>query len=286
MIIDAHQHVNWLGLSDADVIANMDKHGIDKSWILTWEGPADERDLYYARVGDPRFDNFSLAAVVEACRKYPDRMIPGYAPDPRDPRSVGRLEAAVEMFNIKVYGEWKYRMPVDSPECIEIFQVCGRLGLPVIIHMDVPFLPPVKMKKPVNYWYGGTIENFERAVQACPDTIFLGHGPGFWRYLSGDGHTSPEVYPKGEWVPGGQVVPLLRKYPNLYCDLSAGSALTALGRNLDFTREIVDEFQDRLLFARDYTDGAMHDFLVSLNLSKEISEKIFFRNALRLVYSE
>lgn len=283
MIIDAHQHVNWLGHNIDKIIENMDQHGIDRSWLLTWEGPEEERDLYYYRVSDPCRANMPLKDIIEACRRYPERFIPGYAPDPRDPKSLNRLEAAVELYDVKIYGEWKYRLPVDSPECITMFRLCGKLNLPVIIHLDVPFLPPVDLNKPFQLWYGGTIENFVRALQACPDTIFLGHGPGFWRYLSGDGDTHPEIYPQGEWLSGGKLVPILRRYPNLWCDLSAGSAKYALSRNENFAKEIMEEFQDRLLFARDQFDSMMYDFLISLSLKNTVLEKILAKNAQRLV---
>jgi predicted TIM-barrel fold metal-dependent hydrolase len=286
MIIDAHQHPNWLGHNIDKIVENMNRHQIDASWMLTWDGPLQERDLYYFRVGDPRRETIPLEDVLDACQRYPTRFIAGYAPDPRDPKSLPRLEAAVDLFNVKVYGEWKFRLLVDSPECIRTFRFCGKLKLPVIIHLDVPFLPPDNLDKYFEMWYGGTIENFENALKMCPDTIFLGHGPGYWRYLSGDALSRPEIYPEGELVPDGRIASLLRQYPNLYCDLSAGSAKKALSRHSDYAKEFIDEFQDRVLFARDQFDSMMYDFLISLNLPEAIKEKVFWRNAARLVSIE
>jgi len=283
MIIDAHQHVNWLGHAADRVIANMDQHGIYQSWLLTWEGPPSERDLFAYRVSDPCRENMPLCDVVEACRRYPNRFIPGYAPDPRDYRALSRLESAVELYQIRVYGEWKFQILLDSPECTVIFRLCGKLKLPVVLHLDVPFLPPNDLNKYYKLWYGGTLENLERALRICPETIFAGHGPGFWRYLSGDGETHPDIYPTGEFVPGGKLAPLMRRCPNLYADLSANSAHKALSRNENFAREFIDEFQNRLLFGRDLFDSMMYDFLISLNLPPAVLDKILYRNALNLV---
>lgn len=284
MLIDAHQHVNWHGHDTDAIVKNMDQHKIDVAWLLSWDARDCEVDKIYWRTLDPRRPiSMPLDDLLEACRRYPDRFIPGYAPDPRDPKSLGRLESAVNMFNIKVYGEWKFRTPVDSPECINMFRLCGKLKLPAIIHLDVPYLPPNDLSKYCEYWYGGTIENLERAAAACPDTIFLGHGPGFWRYFSGDADERSEMYPDGEFVPNGKIVPLMRKYPNLWGDLSAGSAHRALSRSRDFTLEFFDEFQDRLLFARDQFDAIMYDLLISLELEKHVEDKIFSGNALKLV---
>ncbi len=75
---------------------------------------------------------------------------------------------------------------------------------------------------------------------------------------------------------------LLRRYPLLYGDLSAGSGLNALRRDPAFAREFLDEFQDRLLYARDYFDNAHQEFLASLDLPDPILEKLLFANAEKL----
>jgi predicted TIM-barrel fold metal-dependent hydrolase len=76
---------------------------------------------------------------------------------------------------------------------------------------------------------------------------------------------------------------MLRTYPNLYCDLSAGSGLNALQRDVEFAKEFIFEFQDRLLFGRDFFDDNLYKFLISLSLPQEILDKIFYKNALKLV---
>ena len=84
-------------------------------------------------------------------------------------------------------------------------------------------------------------------------------------------------------TPGGIVPRLLREHGNLCADLSAGSGLGAISRDPAFGRKFLIEFQDRLLFARDYFDARLMDFLKSLKLPKRVFEKIACRNALRLV---
>ena len=83
-------------------------------------------------------------------------------------------------------------------------------------------------------------------------------------------------------MPGGRVPELLRTYPNLCADLSAGSALTALSRDPGFAQDFLLEFQDRLLYARDSFDNRMQEFLSSLDLPAGALAKIFAGNALRL----
>ena len=42
MIIDAHNHPDWHGHNLDRFLQNMDEHGIDRTWLLSWESPVDE----------------------------------------------------------------------------------------------------------------------------------------------------------------------------------------------------------------------------------------------------
>ena len=123
----------------------------------------------------------------------------------------------------------------------------------------------------------------ERALQASPDTIFIGHAPGFWRYISGDAEEDPDMYPKGPIQPGGELIRLFDDYPNLYADLSAGSGLGALIRNVDQGRQFLVKYSDRLLFGRDAPGNVLQDHLKKLNLPVDVWDNITKVNANRLI---
>ena len=53
MIIDSHQHVFWHGRDDAGLVADMDEHGIDQAWLLSWKIPPSEDAPVYRRVLNP-----------------------------------------------------------------------------------------------------------------------------------------------------------------------------------------------------------------------------------------
>jgi len=292
MIIDSHQHAFWQGRDDAGLVADMDLQGIDLAWLLTWEIPpfpqyADAtswaKALNPARVRpDGTHPGILLDDLLIAHRNYPGRFLLGYCPDPAKPNASELFEAACEMHGVRVCGEWKFRMPFDDPRCIELFQAAGRRKAPVVLHLDVPYLPPDGGSY-MSAWYGGTIANLERAMESCPDTIFVGHAPGFWREISADADTTVDQYPQGPIVRGGQIERLFEKFPNLSADLSANSALVALKRDTGFSREFLQRFDDRLLFARDYYGGNLQELLCTLDLSDQTLQKILSGNALRLV---
>jgi predicted TIM-barrel fold metal-dependent hydrolase len=289
MIIDSHQHVFWHGRDDAGLVADMDENGIGLAWLLTWEIPqhphyVDNGDYHAllnpARVrADGTHPGIPLEDLLIARSRYPGRFVLGYCPDPTQEKAVALFEAACDVHGVRVCGEWKFRMPFDDPRCLELFRAAGQRRAPVVLHLDVPYLGGVYQPK----WYGGTIANLERALQACPETIFIGHAPGFWREISGDADADVGVYPSGTVTPAGKLFAMLERYPNLFADLSAGSALGALKRDVGITGELLTRFSDRILFGRDYYGDKLHSFLQTLQLSDAVRDRIYFQNAQRLL---
>ena len=287
MIIDAHNHADWHGHDLKKFLGNMEKYNIDKTWLLTWECPAGEYDpsQNYCINVNASVNNFgpiSFARCLSYVERAPEKFVLGYAPDPRRPDAIDTLRAAVEIHGVRICGELKLRMMYDNPDALRMYKFCGEKGLPVTVHIDYEFNTGSKYPRP-NWWYGGGIDAFERAVAACPETIFLGHAPGFWAHISGDDKYNKEPYPKGKVLPGGKLIEMLRKYSNLYCDLSAGSGCNALKRDPEFAKSFLLEFQDRVLYARDYFDNIHQEFLNSLDLPCDVLDKIYSGNALKLI---
>lgn len=290
MIIDAHQHVCWHGRDAAGLIRDMDDHAIHEAWLLTWEIAPDEHCDSHHRILNPlrgRPDGTHAGIVLEdllhARDLYPDRFLVGYAPHPLMGDAVARFEAAHAMYGVRFCGEWKCRMPIDDPRCLNLFRAAGRLKCPVILHLDVPYRCDAQGQATYcQQWYGGTVEHLARALEACPETLFIGHAPGFWREISGDAATHPEMYPSSPVIPGGRLPEWFARYPNLYADLSAGSALVALSRDPQHARRFLVQWSDRLLFARDNYGNQLQTFLDTLNLPAAVRDRLFFKNARRL----
>ncbi len=295
MLIDSHQHVFWHGRDDAGLIADMDEHGIDVAWLLSWEIAPEEDSPHYHGVlnpenlrGDGTHAGIVLKDLIRARDRYPDRFVLGYCPHPCKADAPALLEAAHRIHGARVCGEWKFRVLFDDPRCLNLYRKAGELNMPVVLHLDVPYRPAPDSGAATYdpLWYGGTIDNLERALQACPDTVFIGHAPGFWREISGDAQAQPTPYPSGPIQPGGGVQRLLETYPNLHADLSAGSARLALQRDPAVSRELLERFSDRFLFARDYYGGELFAFIQGLGLSESAWSAIAHGNAQRLVPSD
>jgi len=150
-------------------------------------------------------------------------------------------------------GEVTANLPFDDPRVVAMFRQSGEKGLPVTIEstgfdsgcyglQDEPGAP-----------------RLERLLQAAPETIIIGHGPGFWAEMSADATMADKRgYPGGPIRAEGAVPRLLRAHPNLYADLSARSGWNAITRDPEYGVRFLDEFQDRLFFATDtcFADAA------------------------------
>ena len=82
-LIDCHGHVNWYGYDAERLVANMDAHGIDLMWLLTWEVLEHEMDPLHREVFPPGQTQMPFADVLAAVSRHPTRFVPFYAPDPR-----------------------------------------------------------------------------------------------------------------------------------------------------------------------------------------------------------
>jgi len=133
----------------------------------------------------------------------------------------------------------------DDPLVLNLFRHCERCRMPVLFHIG-----------DLGNDYGLVDElglpRLEKVLPMFPNLTFIGHSQKFWAEISGD--CTAEVrggYPTGKVLPGGRVVELMRKYPNLHADLSAGSGFNAISRDPDFGYQFLEEFQDRIYYGID-----------------------------------
>ena len=286
-IIDAHNHPDWLGYNFDKFIANMDAYNIDKTWLLSWECPRSEyHDGTPSVVAGPLLGVTTVPIPFARCVSYaeraPERFILGYAPDPRDQDACRKLCAAKEIYNVKICGEVKWRMMYNDFDCLRLFRTAGKLKMPVTMHFGYDYQFTYEDRR--REWFGGTIDTLEDVLKSCPETKFLGHAPGFWVHISNDDYWKTPDYPSDKPITkDGKITQLLRKYPNLFCDISANSGLHALSRDHKFAKEFFLEFQDRILYARDSFHNNHQEFIYSLDLPESVLTKVFSTNAERLL---
>jgi predicted TIM-barrel fold metal-dependent hydrolase len=173
----------------------------------------------------------------------------------------------------KGFGEHKVGLAFDDPLMMQIYEVCEKVGIPLLFHMDTirgkdqPGLP-----------------RLAHALATFPKLTFIGHGPGWWASISGDAKAADFMgSPPHAVAPGGAIDKLMDTHPNLWGDLSAGSGAQAISRDPAFGRHFLIRRQDRLLFGTDYLQPGQpvpqFKLLDSLNLPVDVQQKIFRKNA-------
>ena len=292
MLIDIHTHTHkqrhaklkrFTGSGTAfptpeRLIQMMDAEGTDMAVILPLVSPECRTTLVIPE------------EILEISSQYPDRLIPFCNFDPRFLRNSpeadfsSHLEAYKEL-GCKGIGEYIPNIPFDDPLNMNFFKYVEESGLPLIFHMA-----------PRKGGCYGVIDDLglprlEKVLQTFPNMILLGHSQTFWSEIGSDvNETNRAGYPKGKVTPG-RVVELMRRYPNLHGDLSAGSGFNAISRDPEFGYRFMEEFQDRLYYG---TDIASYDqvndcvpYFRKLKEEKlvpdEVFEKITWKNANRLL---
>ena len=288
MIIDIHAHIGRIvpdqrEFMDAPaVVAKMDAWGIDKACVLAL---SDTPEGSYLEAG--------TEDVLRECARFPDRLIPFCLIDPRfgdnsPTMDFSGLLAEYKARGCRGLGEVLPKMPFDDPKLLNLYRHAGKAGLPVLFDMYA---------RPDSY--GVTDEpglpRLERALAACPETTFIGHGPTFWAEISG-GVTGEDrwAYPKGKIQAGGAVPRLLGQYANLVADISALSGYNALARDQAFGLTFLEQFQDKLLFGCDnclrsntLAQVPIMDYFLAVRdavrIPQEAWDKIAWKNAKRVL---
>src|SRR4030095_15765689 len=196
-IIDIHQHTDYSGRTDEDMIAHQRKMGVTHTILL----PAGRFfGLEAMASGNDR--------VMEVAKRLPGEYsffaneVP-YLSDADDVIRGVLKQGAIGS------GEQKFQLEADSRALIQIAEIAQEFNVPVLLHFQFGR-------------YNTGYEKFPKILERFPKVIFIGHAQTFWANI--DAKADQKVlYPKGPVTPGGLTDRYLTEYPNFFGDLSAGS---------------------------------------------------------------
>lgn len=228
--------------------------------------------------------------VLRIAKAHPDRFVPFCNIDPRAGGNScqARFDEAFAWYRehgCKGIGEICSNIHFLDPRAQNLFAAAERAGLSVTFHIAA-----------YEGWLYGLVDEpglpeLEECLKRFPKLKFFGHSQSFWCEI-GEYTTLDERigYPRGP-VKEGAIPRLMRRYPNLYGDLSAGSGANALMRDREYGIRFLTEFQDRLMFGIDICAPQTHwvklpQYLRELVAKGEISETVFRKvgreNAIKL----
>lgn len=290
MFVDIHLHtVKKTGVPRAagdnyatpeQLIGMMDAAGVDRGILLPGVSP--ECRTQYSPTED----------ILDICGQYPERFMPFCNIDPRaeSNSAAADLSRQLEYYKsrgCKGVGEVTANLAFTDPLVLNLFVHCQACEMPVIFHIA---------PRASGGHYGLVDElhlpGLERCLRLFPDLIFIGHSQPFWSEVGGDvTEGQRNGYPEGPVAPGGTVLRLMRAYPNLYADISAGSGYNALARDPDFGVAFLSEFRQRLFFGTDICSPANDPRQAQLlrrlrdegKITGDVFESISWRNANRVL---
>jgi predicted TIM-barrel fold metal-dependent hydrolase len=256
MIIDIHSHCYKNPVPFVTPFCNPEElikinkeMGIDKAVLL----PVVNSEIYFPQSNDE---------ILEICNAYPDKFIPYCNIDPRAMTNSPNapLHKVLDYYKnkgCKGIGEVMPNLEITNLKVQNLFRAAEDVELPIVYDGST-----VKDGDFGLYDDAG-LPGLEQTLQRFPKLKIFGHGPCFWAELfrlqtpAERGYVfnfegTDQVGVRGTESREEGVLPvLLRRYENLHCDLSDGSPIQALSRNLEYTKKFFIEFQDRLYFGTD-----------------------------------
>lgn len=289
MFIDIHAHAFKTPFLQIDgelpfptpeqLVEHYNQIGVEQAVLLPLIGPE-----FYPGQGNEE--------ILEIAARFPGRFIPFCN---LHPRAVNNSPTAPLSEVLKKYkdkgckgiGEVTVNMPFNDPFMLNFFKHVEIAELPLTFHIAH------RIDEIYGIYDDPGLPLLEKTLRQFPGIRFLGHSQSFWAEIGtlrkAEDRAGYPAYPLDE---EGAVPRLMRQYPNLCGDLSAGSGCNALTRDPEYAVKFMTEFQDRLFFGLDICSPPagipkLAAFLTGMRDSGKISLEIFNKiargNAVRLL---
>lgn len=306
--IDVHNH--QFGMPDMDLdklVAEMDKLNMKVMVNLSGRGRGSEEHL--------------KGAIENVRKHYPDRFIvftnidfnnvdePGWTEN-----AVAQLENDVRLGanGLKVYKSLGMhntdtkgnRVRIDDPNIAPVWEKCGELGIPVLIHSA----DPKPFWSPHDNLNERWLELKLRSRRKRSDT-----DPAPWQTIIDEQHNVFRKHKNTTFINAhlgwyandlASLGEIFDEMPNVYSEI--GAVIAELGRQPRFAKKFLTKYQDRIMFGKDswnpeqyYTYFRVlesadeyfpyykryHAFwkMYGLDLSDEVLKKIYYKNALKVI---
>ena len=266
-VIDIHQHTDYSGRTDEQLIAHQRKMGVTHTILL----PAGR--FFGLEAGCSGNDR-----VQEIAKRLPREyfFFANEVPYLSDAREV--IRGALKAGGIGI-GEQKFMVDADSRAVSIVAEIAEEFSVPVLLHFQFGR-------------YNTSFERFPRILEKFPRVNFIGHAQTWWANIDAKADQAT-LYPKGPITPGGLTDKYLTDYPNMFADMSAGSGLNAMLRDEDHARAFIARHADKLMFGSDCNDAIgegekcsgsqMLATIRRLAPSKAVERKLLFENAKRVL---
>lgn len=306
--IDVHNHqFNMPSQNLEALIKEMDKLNMAVMVNLSGRGRGSsdhlERALENVQKNYPKrlvvFTNMDFSAIDDP--EWQGRMLKQLEEDVKKGAKGLKIYKSLGMYNRDSKGN---RIRIDDPRIDPIWNKCGELGIPVLIHAADP--------KP--FWDPMDANN-ERwlELKTHPNRKRGNTDPAPWEQIIQEQHNMFRKHPKTKFINAHmgwyandlkKLGGLLDQIPNMYVEI--GAVIAELGRQPRAAREFMIKYQDRVMFGKDswvpeeYATyfrvletaddyfpyhKRYHAFwrMYGLDLPDEVLKKLYYKNALKVI---
>ena len=176
-IIDIHQHTNYSGRGDSQLIEHQKAMGVTTTALL----PAGRLYGLDAQCG-------KNDTVLALAKKHPDQFV-FFANEITDiPEAREEIEKYLKLGAIGI-GEQKFKVACDSAEFQRVAEIAQEYQISILMHF-------------MHNQYNTGIDRFHKVLEKFPKVNFIGHAQTWWGNVDKD-HEQKELYPKTKVTPGG-----------------------------------------------------------------------------------
>jgi predicted TIM-barrel fold metal-dependent hydrolase len=304
--VDVHSHQWNRTPEDVDkIVADMDRIGLAVMVNLSGgSGETLRKNIEMLSGRHPKrfvtFANIDFAAIDE-----PDFAVKAARQLEEDVRNGAAGLKIYKNLGMSLTDKSGKRVPTDDPRLDPIWRKAGELGIPVLIHTGEPAAFWLPVDKHNERWLELTQFPQRQRNDAAKFVSF--------EQTMGEQFSLFRRHPKTTFISAhlawlgndlARLGKLLDEMPNVYTEL--GAVLYDLGRQPRAAREFLIRYQDRVLMGKDSwnadefavyfrvleTEDEYFDYyrkrhafwkMYGLGLPDEVLEKIYFRNALKIV---
>ncbi len=277
-VIDIHQHTNYHGRTDQQLLAHQRAMGVTTTLLLPAGRPVDRPSTHQGKSNGLAAKTGGNETVHALSQQFAQDFLFGANEVADLPGARAEIEKYLKLGG-KIIGEQKFGVDCDSPHIHELARLAQDYGVPVLLHFQ-------------HGTYNLGFERFHKVLEKFPRVNFIGHAQTWWANIDKDHADQKVLYPKTKVTPGGITDRYLKEHPNMFGDLSAGSGLNALIRDEEHTRAFMERHQDKLLYGSDCADtlgrgpgcqGAQTIAAIRrLAPTKAIERKLLFGNSKKL----
>ena len=276
-IIDIHQHTNYKGRTNEQLIAHQKAMGVTRTFLLPAGTPMQTPSTHNGKSNGLAAGTGANQTCTDLSFAHPETFF-FFANEVTDSPLARKTCETFLLKGARGIGEQKFSVEVDSAASQELYRLAQDYEVPILLHFQ-------------HNTYNLGYERFHTMLEKYPKVTFIGHAQTMWGYID-KAHQPKDLYPKGKVTPGGITDRYLSDYPNFFADMSAGSGLNALLRDEEHTRWFLEKHQRKILYGSDCNDtfgrgpgcqGAQTIAAIrKYAASRDVERNILYENARKL----